>query len=517
MPRVQTYQPNQVRQSAVQVPAQQRTRIDSRGAFGEGVAGGGLNLAQSLVNISEDISLNEDRSAATNAFNAARDAVRVDHLENLYSKQSSDLFPNGIKTQDVYKNTQDSVQKISQQFNKNLVNERQRTYFNELWGSFSNSELNSASRHIATQHRAYIKQTRDDHVASMDSSVGQLASGVEQNWRAYPNALKEVESQLNQAFNVVGVSSDVIETKKQSYQDYIHSAVIRGWFAEHPDPVRASMILSGGEFQDTKIENIWNALDPNQRKAIRTDLISQSQKLIKMQNDQRELRKEAEQIRIDQDIGNFYAADDLGTRIDIYTKYSNDPRISLSIRQDMRENIAGGNVTDDWEEGLLDLEDSIRNGDITTISEAEAYRYDGKKPGTAETYRTRIYPLIESVQDEVFTDAFNAGIAALGIANTAAETNPVLRARAARFKSDFLRWKNSPEGKDGDAFAASDAIIQKIKSDIKVDPATMSMLRQLKKRYEDALATNNMTEAMAARQSLDGMTGLLAISIEDIK
>ena len=77
-------------------------------------------------------------------------------------------------------------------------------------------------------------------------------------------------------------------------------------------------------------------------------------------------------------------------------------------------------------------------------------------------------------------------------------------------------------GTDNDPYnnnpwAAAEAISAQIKQDIKVDPAVMTMLKSMKKRYNDSLSAGNAAGAAAARKSMDSMMNMLGISMEDVK
>lgn len=460
----------------------------------------------------------EDKTAATQAVLAANDSFRKDMLENFYKLEGSQLFTEGNTTDTLYKHAQHLALKYRKTGAIRLQKGRQRDMYDNMWSVQADKELGSVSNHIAKQYNVHRGEVSKNYVAAMDNRMVELYTSVEQDWRQYENAHHYIGNQLFEARHEAGVPKDMVEGKLTEYSDYIDQAAVSGWYKEQPDHISAAVELFTGDISEPKIKAIWGDLEPEERVSLRKRLMDETNAVIKIKNDRVDAAEKAAKAKVDQDIADFWSTHEKNKRIEIYAKNLNNPLMPREVRNAMKEDIYGGPVSTDNEQGLLELEEAIRNGDIRSYGDAEAFRYGVIKPGRSETMRTRIYPLIDSMMDREFRDAMKVGLSNLGIAEVAAETDPVLKARAARFQSEFLLWKHS-EGskKGGNPFDAADRIAKRMKDEFKTDPNTMTMLKAMKKKYDDALNSGDTQTAAERMEQITKMLNLLGLNLEDIK
>jgi hypothetical protein len=445
-------------------------------------------------------------------------------LTDFFSKSAHDLFAKGAGPQEVYRATVKSMGKFLPEGAAGLANERQRRLFGAAWSSHQAAEESRITSHIASQFRKYTGEVSERQKASTSDALGEIASQIETDWS---NSDKYAEQGLVAIFsaNAAGLSDADTEELAIGWEDYVNSSSVRGWFAASPNPLQSAQELASGKFSDPKVQERWDSLDPKQRKAVSSDLIGRAQKVAQLRNDQHEAARKQSKQNAAQQVSDFFmndAPDQRAARIDIYDRMKNSPFVTQQTKNAMRDNLYGGVVVQDSEPGLVELEARIIDGTISTIADAMAFTYDGKQIATSRTMRSRIFPLISSTQDRAFSDSYSAGLAALGIVDTASETSTVLQKRAATFKQSFLAWKVTSAGRQddpykGDPWAAAMAISGKIKTSIKVDPAIMAMLRQMKQTYNSAVESNDAEAALVARKSMDGLLNLLELSVEDIK
>jgi len=501
------------------------TNVDQFGAVqARALSAGGkglMLLGQAAAEIS-DIS---DQNAANRAVMETQELLNQEMLENLYSKPSTDIFINGAGPSEIYKGAGVVFGKVKEIGLAQLANDRQRTLFSAAWAKVEASEGGKASTHIASQFRAYTGEIAKQAKTATEQQLGEIAGRIEQD-PGNPSYALLGEETIENAM-LAGLNPTAAADLKAQWPAYVASSSVRGWFAASPNSLIASQELASGKFSDPEVQAHWDVLDPKQRGAVSKDLVGRAQKVAQLKNDQRDAADDAAEKAAGEVVNDFFVNDEptqRPQRIEAYDKVKNSPFVKQSVKDAMRDNLYAGPVIQDYEPGLLQLEALIRDGTIRTNADAEAFRYgeDKRRVATAETMRMRIFGLVDSTQDEVFRDSFNAGLASLGIVDTASETSPVLKNRAATFKRSFLEWKQTRAGTDNDPYnnnpwAAAEAISAQIKQDIKVDPAVMTMLKSMKKRYNDSLSAGNAAGAAAARKSMDSMMNMLGISMEDVK
>lgn len=507
-----------VRPDQTPFQAPQTTTEEFGGAFGRDLSAVGLSIETAAGRLGEIVEVN-DRLAVSKAMDNARTSAGEKMLGGLYSKVPSDLFADGVGPQDVYDNNMKLFDEVDQASGSMLNNDRQHLLFRSAFGKYKQTEGVRASSHIAKQFRSHTVETGRIEKEGTKEALSNVASQIEQDWQNTEKYKAHGRLQIELRRETGLTDKDAAELHSE-WDDYVASSAVRGWFAASPNPLASSQGLASGKFEDEAVQDHWDALDPKQRKSISNDLIGRAQKLAQLQNDQREISGgviEAAHLGKANDFFVMDQPEQRGDRIFIYDELKDSPHLKKSVKDDMRDILYGGPVVQDSEPGLVELEGAIRDGEITSAADASAFRYNGKQVATSETMRTRIFPLVESVKNKDFRDAMSAGMADLGVADTASETSSVLKTRVATFKSRFLRWGQSEEGRTGDPWSAVDQIVNSIKAEIKVDPATMTMLRQMKKNYNDSLAAGNAIQATASLQSIEGLMSILGITLEDIK
>ena len=283
--------------------------------------------------------------------------------------------------------------------------------------------------------------------------------------------------------------------------------------------------LAGGDVSGARqyVDKYRTDFDQMKLAGIENGISNTSYQIVRMENALRKAQKEKLKDALDAKTSEFFSLDkpeDRTRRIDIYEEVKDNPHLARSEREAMRDMVYGGSVIQDDETGLLQLEIAIRDGEISSASQAMAFQYDGKSAAqwaTQETLRTRIFPLLESSKDKSFSAAMNSGLAALGVADTQGETNAVLRARAATYKERILQWRSTKEGRAGNPWEASQKIIADIKSEMKIDPKAMAMLRTYKQKYETSLKSGNTVDANTALEQMQGLLSAFDMKMEDIE
>jgi len=462
-----------------------------QGAFGQDQAANqqaaGKGLLQ-LADFADQVSLVNDQNAVSVAMQKAR-ALSDERLnESTYSQTHSAMFADGKGPKDAFQGATKILGDVNREISTTLSGSRQQAMFNSAWTKYHATESRRASTHIASQFRSYTGEVEKLEKTSTETEIGNFASqAASADWRNTQQYENQAKLTINLHAETGLNETDQIELER-SLPTYMASSAVRGWHSTQENLLSASQQLATGKLEDSLAQEYWDKLDPNQKKALRNDLISQGDQLIRSQNNQRKIVNDALQLQADTAIGTFWSSDQPGqesARQENYEKnIKNNVHIPLAQRNAAREALYGGEVTTDDQEGLIRLEAAIYSGDVKSISEAAAYRFDGKPVATAETMRTRIYPAVEAAQDKTFRDAMAIGLAQMGITDTLAETDVVRLQRAASFKAQMLKWRNTPEGKSGDPIAQAEIITTQIKADIKVDPGTMAMLKQMKGSYD---------------------------------
>jgi len=482
------------------------------------IAGQGISK---LADFANQVTIVNDQNAVSIAMQKARDASNSKLTDSLYSKTYTSLFANGKGIQDAHKSSMKILEDVNRSTRAMLNGPRQQAMFTQAWTKFQATESRRASTHISSQFRTYTGEVEKQENTTTESEIAVFAgNAASADWRN----TDKFEAQANLAVDLheeTGLNPTDAEKLRISIPKYMAASAVRGWHSTQENLLQASQQLASGKLPDPLAQKYWDKLDAKQKKAVRNDLISQGDQLIRSQNNQRKIADDAKQQNADKAVSDFWTMDkptQEGDRQTIYeTQIKGNAFIPIAQQNAARESLYGGEVTTDSEPGLLELEAAIRDGDINSMTEANAFRYGNKAVATTNTMRTRIFPLVEASKDKVFRDAMSIGLAQLGISNTAAETNVVLKQRAASYKAQFLQWKNSPEGKTGDPLAASQEIADKIKQDIKVDPQTMTMLKSIKARYDLAVTQGNTVQAAASLSSMQGLMGMLGLTLEDIK
>ena len=494
----------------------------SAGTFGTGqnlqtAASGALKLGAVIAAREQQIRDDNDKAAVGRAIAAARKNAEEQLLDNVYSQSSGALFSKGQSPSDVYKGTSKYFTKSEAVGKKLLSNDRQRALFAENWSKYQTSENERVSSHLGSQFRSYVKEASDAQKVEAQEYLGNLSSAIETDWRQADKLLNQGHTQI-MAREQLGLDQKDATILHGEWDDEVAASAVRGWFSEQADRLGAAESLLTGNIQDKDAKRYWESLDAKQRKTVRNDLISQAQKLAQFSNDQRSAAKDAAEAQAAEVVNEFFITtgeENRGRRAELYDSVKNNPHVSQATKRAMRDNLFGGQVTQDVEEGVRELEALIYSGAIKSIEEANAFRYKEQRVATDETLRNQIYPLIEQMQNKDFSGALQAGRAALGIVEGAAVTNQVVSQRAGYFESAFRR--HMAKNPDDDPWEVSKKIEDDARERFKADAATMGMLKTLKKRYDDAVVASDPVAAAAVRSSADSLLGVLGLTWEDIK
>jgi hypothetical protein len=283
--------------------------------------------------------------------------------------------------------------------------------------------------------------------------------------------------------------------------------------------------LAGGDVSGARqyVDKYRTDFDQMKLAGIENGISNTSYQIVRMENALRKAQKEKLKDALDAKTSEFFSLDkpeDRTRRIDIYEEVKDNPHLARSEREAMRDMVYGGSVIQDDETGLLQLEIAIRDGEISSASQAMAFQYDGKSAAqwaTQETLRTRILPLLESSKDKRSNAALKSGLASLGIPDTLSETDVLMRDRASKVTEIFLYRMSTKEGRNSDPWKIMQEVVADMKAEMKVDSKTRAMIKMLIKNRDEAFSAGNVIDAEAAINQIQSYEKMFDIKAEDIE
>lgn len=496
----------------------------SPATFGAGIGAGIERLGKGAMDFTvayaarqRAIEDENDKAAVGRAMMAVRKDTEARLLGDIYAKPSSEIFANGASPVAVFQNSDRYFQDGMRSGESMLANDRQKQLFSQQFGQYRQSEENRLATHLGTQHRSYLKEVSGAQKVDAEDYLGGLASAIEGDWRQADRLRTQGHMQIT-VREGMGLSEADANELRIEWEDYVSASAVRGWFSEQTNRLGAAEALLTGQISDPDVKKMWDSLDAKQRKTVRTDLISQAQKLAQFSNDQRRAAEDARKEAADRQVSDFFNMTDeadRAQRVEIYEGIKNNPDVSLPIKNAMRDTLFGGAITHDNAEGVRALEEAIYRGDIRSIEDANAFRYNDARPATEDTMRGRVYPLIQQMNNRDFASALQAGRASLGIVEGVSITNQVVSQRAGYFESAYRR--HMAANPDANPWEVSRDLEEKARNMFKVDTATMGMLQSIKKGYDDAIAAGDTIRAATERQRADALLNVLGLTWDDIK
>jgi len=468
----------------------------------------------------EQIELANDRAAAGRAFMASRKDTEEKLLENIYGKPGGELFAKGAGAGDVYKSMSPYFGASSKIGEGLLANDRQKQLFAGLWGPYQSAEESRAATHIGIQHRHYLTDVSNAQAEDAQELLSGLASRIEQDWRKADRIRDEGHMQIT-AREVVGLSEQAALALDSKWEDTVSASAVRGWFSEQSDQLTAVESLITGDIKDKNAKKYWESLDARHRKRVQTELISRTQKMVMLANDQREFAQKERERQTSASVIEFFVStgdDGLARRNEIYESVKNNPGVKPATRKAMRDTLFGGEITEIGKEGSRVLLAEVTAGNIKTVEEANIFEYRGQRPATNPATQSEVHQLIEQMQNTDFAGALAAGRSGLGMndrgsTDRGTAASGVLSQRGEYFENSFRRYMTrNPEA---DPWEASARIEKEARGKYKSDPAARGRLRILRKRYNDDVKAGNALAAQITRHQADGLLNVLGLTWED--
>jgi hypothetical protein len=191
--KVQAYEPFQVKQRPLNAPMQ---GLDSRGAFGEGLAKGMTDLAASLVLVQD-----EDDKAVVKERIAD---YRKHSTSRLYGDEDAYFARQGRNAYDSKGSMNDELSKYRDGLTKGLSNNQQRM-FTELSNEYLQRDNSSIAKHAQTGRMTWLNDNDEANVLLAQQDMGLYSSKVldeETGKMVYGNAV--YANQIKRTYAILG-------------------------------------------------------------------------------------------------------------------------------------------------------------------------------------------------------------------------------------------------------------------------------------------------------------------------
>lgn len=460
-------------------------------------------LGKAGFDFAKAITIGNDQAVATRAFYETTDNLRNwSQLEGPYGKTPSELYAQNQSPLAIKDDFNSHVDRIGNEGAAKLTNANQRALFNKLWASRADQEKTSGLKHIVSSHQKFQTEVGKSFMDSQSARVGELAAGVESDWRGWAGAAAAAATGA-EAGLALGVPAHMIVDQKRAAADTITRSAIKGWFNEQPDKLFAVDSLINGTIEDPDAKMLWGSLGPKDREGLVDRLLTEHSKLTTLQNARRDEGRKEMKIAADYAMKQFFSKD---TKPEERAEIIDRLRASEFVSQEMVHKMDqfhrnGGNLGEDVQKDVLTMEAEVRHGRITSDTQALEYMAKNDLQVSIETMRTRVVPLIEANRDDAFKTAMtrmmaNVGAAPVGMIQMPGD-DPVA-VKAARASAQLLQFRRlNPEG---DFEAEADRIAARIQKD--TSAGSLNLLPILRQQYEAALASKNATAIANARTVL---------------
>lgn len=513
MPKVPVYQGTQVQARPIAAPAlaYQDIRVPP-GAFDGGAAGmiqAGAKVerfAEGLAVRAIEMAEEADKATAASAFATATEAWRQKSLtDGLYSKTAEGLFADGANPIDTYKSAGSEFDSIGSQVGGKLGNDRQRAIFQNLWQRERDTELGKASNFIAQKNNEWKDVARKRYWTTFDQSAGEIATGIEQDWRTWRNGVGILTEKIKDGATV-GATPDELMQKAVEAKTAIASAAVRGWAKTQPDRYAAAEALYSGNIPDPELRALYNSLTPQARSSLFSGVLTEQSKLATISNANREAARAAQRDAAEANVKRFFFDPSVTPeqRQDALAWARMSQHVDEQVVRRMEDFVMSGgrDASRDKASDVLALERAVRNNEVS--SDVQAIDYAAKKGLTVslETMRTRIIPLLESKTDKLFEDAITWGESELGYDKSAAASGLQIFAdkadKAAKFRADMLNWRRDNKG--GDPWSQAKEVVGRLSKQGNAGAA--KVIPTLVQQYRQALTTGNAAAIGSARTAL---------------
>lgn len=264
MPRVPQYE----RQVSPGTPG---TPQAPQGAFGSGQ--GTAAMGQALDTTAQDLEKRalqykeeQDANKAMEAYTQAADRVR----KNMYDPERGILNSRGKNALNSYQTTQEQLEKIHNETQKNLENDEQRRAFESMWNRKRTSVLESVARHQAKEHRTY----KDETTQAMINTAIEDAAADPMNGRTLQDAQVMGETAIRA--NSQGKSPDVLDRQLSEFRTKLHGSVIERMAETDAKTARAYYEKNKDQMDgttQTQVEKVLNHQGVRQESQAQADRI----------------------------------------------------------------------------------------------------------------------------------------------------------------------------------------------------------------------------------------------------
>lgn len=445
-----------------------------------------------------------DKAAASNAYS---DAVKkyqdYSVTDGPLTQSPADMFGTGATMHDLHNGHRTKMDEIGATASGTLGEGKRRQMFNELWNKRKDQESSSMATHIAAANKKFRTEGFKSFWDTTDQKVGELANGVEQNWRDWLGASDAMRKELDSGV-AIGTPITEVQKKLLTYRDVISGAAVRGWFKEQPDRFAAAEALFSGNIPDPDVLGMYNSLDPKTKDNIYRRMIDDSSKLATIANGDRAREKEADKLKDEQMVKDFYSNDEL-TADDQHEMVGwarRSPHVSEAQLNKMEAFARAGGREEalDNEKDIEVLERAIRDDEITTDGQMYEYIAKNKLQVSIKTARDDYLPMIESKSDKNFMEALRWGQSELGIISgnilSSAFKDPV--DKAASLEADLRRFRQDTP--DADIWDRAKTTVERLKKG--GNSSAMAALPLVTGAYRQALASGDAKKISNARQAL---------------
>lgn len=474
--------------------------------------GGALITGSEVLNA---IEIQNNKAAANTAFRKKQTEFLSWGLDaksgGVFTKNGTSLYGDGTSPTDQLNAYGAKAAEYGKSGAEGLKNDAQRKLFNSLWSDHAASASSRASTHLTSEWTKYEAESRGLELSNTSESFAlQFLPGVTDYFQStHKKALDEIflkKAELERG----GHSAKDVEETISGMTDHLSSSVVRSYVKQSGGSITALTELAGGSFSDPVVQVYWNRLsdNPKEQENIQRDLVRQYTEIAKVNKSERDDIDRVDEAKANQLELDFYRETDPVKRRVIAGQYEDLNKAKPSVMKQLRQELAGGTVSLDFEPGLLELEELIADGTITTITEAKMFQATGHtgRVGTPETFRTRILPLLERNEDKRFTTALRIGRASLGIVEGGV-TNTVTSQRVGDLTAKLLSWSLKPENKNADPVEQMEKLVREAKERYKLDPETKQKLDVMYNVYLSML--QDPKEAADAGEFYQNSVGLL--------
>lgn len=320
---------------------------------------------------------------------------------------------------------------------------------------------------------------------------------------AYPDRLEDLMYQGSQALREFeGILTPEQEEEVRAALDgQIVGNSIRGWARTQADPMTALRRLQQGDMPPA-LKSVWETLPPEDRRGLMDQIVTETSEMITLENKIAARREKETRDALDRIAVEFFTTDNPETRERLgrsLLAIETDPGKARQYKEFLQD---AGAFGEDNAAAVLSLEARIRSGEIRSPQEALDYLGNGV---SADTMRTRIFPQVESMQDDEFRRASQWLGTVLGIPpNTLiGDVNQDVARRVSSAQAQLLEFRQKEPG--GDFWQAAQRIAERVKSEQKTVAETQ--LPILRQQLVEAIRNGDIDQAERLQAVIQAVPG----------